>query len=194
MPRQFLIKRARLVLPLTMLMALALACNLGAQSPDAAQITATALGSTAVAQSNVPEVEIQSPADNSEAVVNTEVQVYVRATDQTGVTRIEMRVDNLIVDTSASPDPNGSPTLASILSWTPNASGPHVLQIVAFRGSVQGNPKNLTITVVDTAAQVTVPAGSPQALTASPTTNPFCNVRANVDGLNVRSERASTTM
>ena len=178
---------AHLALPLAMLLLLTAACSLGAAAPDTTQITATALGGTPIAQSNVPEVQIQSPANNTEAVINTQVQVYVRAVDQTGVTRIEMRADGLIVDSSASPNANGSPTLESILSWTPNTSGQHVLQIVAFRGTLQGNPQTLTITVRDSAAQVTAPAGSPQALITSPTVNPFCSIRANVEGLNVRS-------
>ncbi len=187
MLRQILLNRARLAVSLGMLLALTVACSLGAQPSDNAQITATAQGGTPIAQSNVPEIEIQTPADNTEVVINSTVQIYVRATDQIGVTRIEMRADNLIVDSTASPDPNGSPTLESILSWTPNAGGAHVLQVIAYRGSLGGNPKNLNITVRSSAAEVTLPAGSPQYLTASPTIDPFCNVSANVSNLNVRT-------
>src|SRR5258708_5003818 len=189
MPRQTLATRSRVVLPLVSLISVALAalaCNIGAQPPV---VTATSPSSntTLVAQSDVPEVEIRSPADNSEVIINTEVQVYVRAVDKVGVTRIEMRVDNLIVDTAASPDANGTTSMDSILSWTPTSSGPHVIQVVAFRGTVQGNPQQITLTVRDTAAQVTTPAVSPQYLTASPTSNPTCRVRVNTDNLNVRT-------
>ncbi|MHB8630063.1 MAG: CARDB domain-containing protein, partial [Aggregatilineales bacterium] len=179
-------RRIRLAVALALLATVAVACNLGA-SAATDQITATPLGNTAVALSNVPELHIQSPADNSQALVNTEVDVYVQATDQVGVSRIEMRADDLLVDTSASPDPNGSPTLQSLLAWTPTTTGPHVLQIVAFRGTLQGNPQVLHITVVDNSAQITQPAVSPQFLTASPTIDPSCQLRANVDGLNVRT-------
>ena len=141
---------------------------------------------TLVAQSDVPEVEIRSPGDNTEVLINNEVQVYVRAVDRVGVTRIEMRVDGQIVDTAASPEANGSPTMDSILSWTPNSTGSHVLQVVAFRGSLQGNPKSITLTVKQEAAQITAPAMSPVFLTASPTVDPTCRVRADVT-VNVRS-------
>ncbi len=189
MPRQTLATRSRFVLPLVSLISVALAtlaCNIGGQPPVA---TATAANSdtTLIAQSDVPEVEIRSPGDNTEVIINSEVQVYVRAVDKVGVTRIEMRVDNLIVDTAASPDANGTPSMDSILSWTPSSSGPHIIQVIAFRGNVQGNPKQITLIVRDTAAQVTNPAVSPQFLTASPTSNPTCRVRVNTDNLNVRT-------
>src|SRR5262245_13153732 len=186
MPQQTLATRLRLLVPLALLALAALACNLGAQP---SQVTSTPGGTAAqtlVVQSNVPEVEIRSPADNSEAVINTEVQVYVRAVDSQGVPRIERRVDNQIVDTAASPEAAGTPSMDSILSWTPNSNGPHVIQVVAFRGNTRGNPKSITITVRRTPAQVTNPAGPPAFLTASPTNDPTCRVRADVN-VNVRS-------
>src|SRR5689334_3722855 len=154
MPRQKFAIPKRLLVPLVFLLLGALACNLGAQPPGA---TATPGGtaSTAVALSDVPDVEIRSPGDNTEVILKTEVQVYVRAVDKVGVTRIEMRVDNLIVDTAASPEANGVPSMDSILSWTPNSVGSHVIQVVAFRGNTRGNPKQITLTVRQDASQVT---------------------------------------
>jgi hypothetical protein len=186
MPQQTLATRARLLIPVTLLALAALACNLGAQPQNATTTPVSTAGATLVAQSDVPEVEIRSPADNTEAVIQTEVQVYVRAVDKVGVTRIEMRVDNQIVDTAASPEASGAPTMDSILSWTPTTTGRHVIEVVAFRGNTRGNPKSITLTVRENAAQVTVPAGSPAFLTASPTSDPTCRVRADVT-LNVRS-------
>jgi hypothetical protein len=184
--------RFRPALALVMLAAAALACNLGAQ-PNAgnAQTTAAVPGQTAVAQNNTPQIQIKSPADNSEAVINTQLEVYVRATDSVGVTRVEMRADDLLVDSSASPDPNGSTTLDTLLYWTPTNSGPHVLQIVAFRGTLQGDAQTLHLTVRDNAAQVTVPAVSPVFVTSAPSSNGntdlTCRVQANIGTLNVRN-------
>src|SRR5258708_11104864 len=127
MPRQTLAIRARLLLSVMAVALAALACNLGAQPPGVTE-TPGATASTLVALSDVPDVEIRSPADNSEVAIQTEVQVYVRAVDKVGVTRIEMNVDGLIVDTAAAPQANGVPSLDSILSWTPQTSGPHVLE------------------------------------------------------------------
>src|SRR4051812_32941077 len=153
MPRQTLAIRARLLVSVLAVALAALACNLGAQ--PATTVPPAATGSTLVAQSDVPDVEIRSPADQSEVVIRTEVQVYVRAVDKVGVTRIEMRVDGLIVDTAASPEANGTQQMDSILSWTPNSPGPHVIEVVAFRGNTRGNPKTNTLQVRETSAQVT---------------------------------------
>src|SRR5437773_7469772 len=105
MPQYPRATRVRLLIPLALLVVAALACNLGAQ-PQSATTTPgpTTPAGTLIAQSDVPEVEIRSPADNTEVILQNEVQVYVRAVDRIGVTRIEMRVDNQIVDTAASPE------------------------------------------------------------------------------------------
>src|SRR5258706_3731424 len=187
MPQKIFMHRVRLMLPLFFMVLAALACSIGGQPPVATVTPGGTADTTLVALSDVPEVEIRSPQDNTEVVIQTEVQVYAHAVDKVGVTRIEMRVDGLIVDTAASPEANGTPTMDSILSWTPNSAGSHVLQVVAFRGNIRGNPKQITLLVRETAAQVTKPAGSPAFLTASPTNDPTCRLRVNTDNLNVRT-------
>ncbi len=166
--------------------------NPATTTPDLTQVGALGTPGTpgTLVASDVPEVEIRSPADKSEVVLNQVVQLFVAAVDKEGVTRIELRADNLLVDTSASPEAQGSKSLNTLLNWTPNTEGPHVLQVVAYRATVRGNPKSITLTVRGSAAQVTQPAGSaiPAAqLTASPTTDVFCKVAAKVDGLNFRT-------
>jgi len=187
MPQKIFTHQARLMLPVFFMMLAALACSLGGQPTVPTATPGATAGSTLVAQSDVPDVEIRSPQDKTEVVVQTEVQVYARAVDKVGVTRIEMRVDGLIVDTAASPEANGVPSMDSILSWTPNSVGPHVLEVVAFRGNTRGNPKQITLTVKQDASQVKNPAGSPAFLTASPTSNPTCRVRVATTSLNLRS-------
>jgi hypothetical protein len=187
MPQHDLVRRRRLIIPGLFIALAALACSLGGGQQNATVTPGGTAAQTQVAQSDVPEVQIRSPQDNTDVVLNTEVQVYVHATDRVGVTRIEMRVDNLIADTAASPAANGTPAMDSILSWTPNSIGQHVIEVVAFRGDTRGNPQHITLNVRDTAAQVTNPAGSPAFLTASPTVDPTCRVRVNTDGLNVRT-------
>jgi len=166
--------------------------NPATTTPDLTQVGALGTPGTpgTLVASDVPEVEIRSPADKSEVVLNQVVQLFVAAVDKEGVTRIELRADNLLVDTSASPEAQGSKSLNTLLNWTPNTEGPHVLQVVAYRATLRGNPKSITLTVRGSAAQVTQPAGSaiPAAqLTASPTTDVFCKVAAKVDGLNFRT-------
>src|SRR5579872_6557708 len=106
-----LLRRSRILIPVLFITLAALACSLGGGQQNATVTPGGTAAQTQVAQSDVPEVEIRSPQDNSDVILNTEVQVYVHATDRVGVTRIEMRVDNLIVDTAASPEANGTPTM-----------------------------------------------------------------------------------
>ncbi|MCC6976024.1 MAG: SH3 domain-containing protein, partial [Anaerolineae bacterium] len=178
-------RRVGFALPAALILFAVLACNLIGGQPEATS-TPQPTAETPIALSDVPEIEIRSPADKSEVIKGAEVTVYVRAVDRIGVTRIEMRVNNQLVDSAASPDPNGSPTLDSILSYTATQSGQNVIQVVAFRNLTRGNPKAITVLVKDTAAQITLPASSPVFLTASPTTDPTCRVRADVSGVNVR--------
>lgn len=193
------LRRAGHPTPLALIYSLVLvlllsACNLGAQ-PEAATATPSNQTAVAQAQSDVPEVEILSPVNNSEVVLNSELQVRIRATDKTGVTRVEMRVDNLVADGFASPDPAGTTPLEGILSWTANSVGPHVVQIIPFRGNTRGNSKSITIIVRGSLSQITLAAATaanPILLTASPTTNATCRVRASVQGLNVRTGPGTT--
>lgn len=193
MPQRTFAHTLRLALPALALVAgvlvvAAIACNLTATGPQATA-TSDAGTPTAIALSDVPEVEIRAPADNSEVVVQTEVLIYVRAVDKVGVTRIELYANGRITDSVAAPQPAGLPTLDTIMSWTPISLGQNVIQVVAFRGNVRGNPKTITLIARQNAAQVTRPAATfnPIQLTASPTNNPLCRLRVNVDGLNLRA-------
>ncbi len=188
--------RIRTIIPI-LLVFLVSACNF----PGVAEPTATPQPSgpgspnngTLVAVSDVPEVEIRSPADKTEVVLNAPVQVFIAAADKQGITRIELRADNLLVDTSASQNPTGSPSLNTLLTWTPTTAGPHVLQVVAYRGSTRGNPKSITLTVRETASQITsiplLPSPTPAPGVIIPTATVadlFCKAAPKVDGLNFR--------
>ncbi|MDW8300644.1 MAG: CARDB domain-containing protein, partial [Anaerolineae bacterium] len=176
----------RVVLVPLMLALAALACNLTPSEPQATA-TAPVLSPTTVALSDVPEVEILAPADGSEVVVQTAVQVSVRATDRIGVTRIEMRANGLIVDAIAAPDPAGVSPLESLLSWTPVTLGQNIIEVTAFRGNTRGNPKRITLIVRQTQQQVTRPAFTAPPPNRTPTVDLICRARVNVNGLNLRT-------
>ena len=185
MPHRIRIFSMRVVLVPLMLSLAALACNL---SPSEPQATATsAVTQTSVALSDVPEVEILAPADNSEVVVQTAVQIAVRAIDRTGVTRVEMRVNGLPIDAIAAPDPAGVSPLESLLSWTPVTLGQNIVEVVAFRGNTRGNPKRITLIVRQNASQITVPAVTALPPNVIQTVDPSCRARVNVNGLNLRT-------
>ncbi len=186
MPHRKRILSVRVVLVPLMLALAALACNL---TPSEPQATATPppVTPTSVALSDVPEVEILAPADNSEVVVQTAVQVSVRATDRIGVTRVEMRANGLIVDAIAAPDPAGISPLESLLSWTPVTLGQNIIEVTAFRGNTRGNPKRITLIVRQTQQQVTRPAFTAPPPNRTPTSDLTCRARVNVNGLNIRT-------
>ncbi len=185
MPHRIRTFSMRVVLVPLMLSLAALACNL---SPSEPQATATsAVTQTSVALSDVPEVEILAPADNSEVVVQTAVQIAVRAIDRTGVTRVEMRVNGLPIDAIAAPDPAGVSPLESILSWTPVTLGQNIVEVVAFRGNTRGNPKRITLIVRQNISQITVPAVTALPPNVTQTVDPSCRARVNVNGLNLRN-------
>jgi hypothetical protein len=186
MPHRKRTLSVRVVLVPLMLALAALACNLTPSEPQATA-TAPAATPTTVALSDVPEVEILAPADNSEVVVQTAVQVSVRATDRIGVTRIEMRANGLIVDAIAAPDPAGVSPLESLLSWTPVTLGQNIIEVTAFRGNTRGNPKRITLIVRQTQAQVTRPAFTALPPGRTPTVDLTCRARVNVNGLNLRT-------
>ncbi|MCE7947050.1 MAG: hypothetical protein DYG88_06445 [Chloroflexi bacterium CFX4] len=185
MPHRIRTFSMRVVLVPLMLSLAALACNL---SPSEPQATATsAVTQTSVALSDVPEVEILAPADNSEVVVQTAVQIAVRAIDRTGVTRVEMRVNGLPIDAIAAPDPAGVSPLESLLSWTPVTLGQNIVEVVAFRGNTRGNPKRITLIVRQNVSQITVPAVTALPPNVTQTVDPSCRARVNVNGLNLRN-------
>ncbi|RMF52172.1 MAG: hypothetical protein D6749_05755, partial [Chloroflexota bacterium] len=177
----------RVVLVPLLLALAALACNLTPSEPQATATPPLAATPTTVAQSDVPEVEILAPADNSEVVVQTAVQVSVRATDRIGVTRIEMRANGLIVDAIAAPDPAGISPLESLLSWTPVTLGQNIIEVTAFRGNTRGNPKRITLIVRQSREQVTRPAFTAPPPNQVPTQDLTCRARVNVNGLNLRT-------
>jgi uncharacterized protein YgiM (DUF1202 family)/lysophospholipase L1-like esterase len=188
--------RLRTILPIVLLLLLS-ACNFPGVNDQPTATPPQSGGApppgTLVALGDVPEVEIRSPADKTEVVLNSPVQVFIASADKQGVTRIELRADNLLVDTSASQNPAGSPSLNALLTWTPTTAGPHVLQVVAYRGATRGNPKTITLTVRETLAQVTslpmLPSPTPQPGVILPTATVadlFCRAAPKVDGLNFR--------
>jgi len=77
-----------------------------------------------VADTTAPTVRITSPITGSTAARNT--KVYVTASDNVGVTRVDLRVDEILYATSSSAMP--------VFSWNTFkiSRGPHTLEAVAY--------------------------------------------------------------
>lgn len=174
--------RWRLLVALLMLAAASLACNLlelRAGPPTPLLTPTSAFGA--------PAVLISSPADGSEVVRGQEVLIQSTSTDAIGVTRVELRVDGFIVNTVASETTTGSRQFSVIQSWTPTNAGQAILEIVAYRASIASPPTRLTLTVRESAAQITATAALPAGVTQSAPQDLTCRARVEVSGLNFRT-------
>ncbi len=131
-----------------------------------------------------PTVQVQSPAQGAQILVNQEVVVQSMATDPQGVTRIELWVDGNLSDVTTSPDPNGQPSLVATQRWTFRQPGPHTIQVRARnRANAEGTSSLISIQVIGEGATVTPPAGPDQTPGASP--QPCTNDNAFVSDVTV---------
>lgn len=160
-----------------------LACNL--VSAPAAQPTATPV----VTSDTVPSVSVRWPANQSEFAVREEVTVHASATDDIGITRIELRSESAVLASVPSPLRSGETDFEAILSWRPSRAGVQNLEVVAYRRRVPSVPVPLTLIIHQRARDIVAtplplgfaaPAAPPQASVA-------CQVRVDIGNLRYRS-------
>jgi len=152
---------------LTALALAALGCNLGA-------VQSTATPRPSPTSSVKPTVIIQSPTNNSEVALGQPLTVQATATHPSGVTRIELSVNNQQVDRKISQNPAGDQPFSVYLNYTPTTAGMFTLQVIAYRDSVASDPAQVTINVqAPVATQIRVVDQS-------------CQARVEVSGLNFR--------
>ncbi len=149
--------RYKTLLIIVVLMLALAGCNLNSTSEESIP------GATLPNNSGAPVVIINSPQDGDEVVVNEEVLMSVTATDSVGVTRIQLFADNRIVQTVSSESATGDTSRSALLAYTPRSQGSLELRVIAYRGSVASDPREITLTVRGSQAQVTA--------TSQPSTN-----------------------
>ncbi|MFW5771910.1 MAG: SH3 domain-containing protein [Phototrophicaceae bacterium] len=135
-----------------------------------------------------PTVEILSPREGEEKVVNEPVIVSVRVSDSVGVTSVQLSANGQTVRTQAV-DTSAAATSQVLLDYTPRSQGAVALRVVAFRGTVASEPAEVNITVRSTQAQVTatsVPGGPGSGLPDIDPNDPTCRALVNT-GLNFRN-------
>lgn len=115
----------------------------------------------------VPNVTIQSPANNSRVVAGTTVILQATASGARDITLLELSVDGVLVANTSSPDPAGSSLLTVTRSWSFDRPGQHKVSAEAFTAAGKvSDPATVDLTVV--AAPEDTPTAEPTA-TASPT-------------------------
>ncbi|MFN8528909.1 MAG: SH3 domain-containing protein [Anaerolineae bacterium] len=145
------------------------ACNLSASNSQPIPGTA---------QSGKPSVQIISPQDSSEVIVNTRVLVSVTATDTVGVTRAQLFADGQVVKTVSSESAGGEQTFNAVLDFTPRAAGDIEIEVIAYRASIASDPARIRLVVRENQSQVTAtPIIVPQTNVPIITPNdPTCRV------------------
>jgi len=121
-----------------------------------------------------PTVIIVAPANGSQVTVDQATVIQANATDAQGVSRIEIKVDGVLVGTTQSPTPQGQPTLTAVQSWTFSQTGSHVIMAQAFNTAGQASDLAVVnVQVVSSVAQqpTLIPTALPGA-TSVPTVPP----------------------
>lgn len=172
--------RTRIVLMILVL--LTGACNLSTERPQASPLP-PALGT---ASASKPVVIISAPTDGAEVVVGTDIVIQGQASDAQGVTRVQLIANDRIVRTVSSESPNGQRSMEVTLDYRPVVTGTLLLEVVAWRRSVPGDPASVSVTVRANRSQVlSTTAPRPEVPVIDPN-DPTCRVLTNV-ALNVRT-------
>lgn len=185
----FVIRYRLPLLTLAMLLLASLACNL-VDAPD----TPPPPTATPLPINTVPTVNVLWPPNGSEFVQREEITVRVQATDDMGITRIELRSATAVLSSVPSPERGGQTTFDAILSWRPTRSGQMDLEVVAYRHITASLPFPLTLVIRQRAADlVTTPVpfevGGPAT---APQPTAACQVRVDIDNLRFRAGPGTT--
>ncbi len=177
-------KRNTGLFAVTMLLFLAvLACTAPFAATPIPTTDATATPTNPPFSGPPPQVTIESPGANAQAVLNQSFTVRAHATDGVGVTRVEMHEAGRIV--AIQPSASSDRDLVALLEYRPAQLGSVKLEVIAYRGSVGSDPVVITVGIVANAAQL----ANPNSLdpTSGVAAGAACTARVNVSGLALRS-------
>jgi pSer/pThr/pTyr-binding forkhead associated (FHA) protein len=145
----------------------------------------TAVTPTATVTAAIPSIVVnQGPASDSEVELHRSVLVQATASDPTGVTRMELWVNNRQEDAVISQLTQNVPSMTAAFQWTPDTPGTYTLDVRAYNQAgrvstinvatltVLGEPDTPTPTAVDTPTPTITPLPPPPTPTATPTATP----------------------
>ncbi len=97
-----------------------------------------------------PQVSILAPTSPQNLSLGAQINVQVVASDEAGVTQIQMLVDNQLYSQTRSPNPEGQNPFSATFIYAANAAGTHtiLLRAVDVAGNV-GDSNPLTVNVAD---------------------------------------------
>lgn len=167
----------------------ALGCNLMGPDGDGATLPPSLAApptNTSAAQGNAsakPTISIQSPPARSQSVAGQRMLVKVRATDDVGITRVEMRESGRVVAVQSAPTP--ARDFEALLPYTPTSTGMIRLEVIAYRRTVPSDPVQVEVEVVRTERELRNPS-SLDATAGVASGAAICTVQVKVTQLNMR--------
>jgi len=166
------------------------ACNLGTSSnlsdPTSEPLDNAVTVTPLIQPSEKPTVEIVSPSNSDEFVVDAPILVSISAMDSVGVTRVQLFANGSIVKTVSSEALNGDQSLTAVLDYTPRTAGNVNMQVLAFRGAIASDPVELQVIVRSSANSVVATAQPDPSIPQIPNDG-VCRALTNV-GLNFREQ------
>jgi hypothetical protein len=130
----------------------------------------TAPGGGEAGISGPPIVQIAAPNANATYLMTVTVNILGLVTNAgSDLDRIEILVDDTIIQTLNDPNPGGAASFSIAQTWQPTSEGEHTISITAFRADgSSSNPASVTINVIaEGAMEMTEePAAQPEATEA----------------------------
>lgn len=110
-------------------------------------------------EGNQPIVTIHAPASGERITVGDEVLLVATGTGTQNIMRLEVHVDDTLVDIATSPNAKGSASLTARKRWTFSQPGAHVITVTAYTTREKAStPASIEVAVV---GQATTPTPSP---------------------------------
>lgn len=158
-----------------------LACSLTLAEEDSDTSSSVSSLPTADPNAAPPTVQIVSPSSGQQAQVNNDVEIRVQASDEAGITQLQLVVDNINISTKTFLDPATS--AEAILNWRPTREGTFNISVIAYRATTPSEPATISLSVLGQRDTLSNPvSGQPQ----NTTTTGNCTIRILIDNLRMR--------
>lgn len=128
-----------------------------------------------VGQTNPPAMIISAPTSGQQVQVGQTLLIVAAATDEEGVSRVEVGVDGVLLGTMENPSPAANVPFAVEQNWTAAKPGSHSVMAVAYNvAGVASAPSVVSIEVVAAAETQPPPSDTPASdVAVTPTWTPL---------------------
>lgn len=160
-------KQAIAIVMLVLITSTAAACDVLPQADE----ESTATSKETATRSGVPVVVIDSPPSGAAAGVGQAIFIQSTATDEVGVARVDLSVDDTVVRSDSPPDAAAPPQFSLLQAWTPDAAGQVTVRVIAYReDGTASEPASILIEVSEEPPEGGVAAGAAAVVGASSVT------------------------